>query len=439
MIAKPIRLSLPLLFLFFGLVQAKPNRPGKITDLNGVWRAACNHDATRIIVQMRNGTIGIWDTRQGIPIPGELGVHTTKGQYASNKSGELAVIFPQEGKPRVIDLSTAKFVSPEFDATCHKNDHGLPRLYFTPDDSSLIFFDNQGHAKIFEISSGRLIADLQVTKAIPDWGSPSPTEIIFTNEGKVALILDLNGILYRYNAQTWKEIGPAMAHPNKNAGHYGMAATENGKHAVTFDHPGENGPSGFMQLWEVKAGKPVGEPMKAVNGLSGKFYDEGKRLLVTPARGETRIVRVPELNVVANSPRHDDVEASFARLTHDEQQIITWGYDSKTWLLESATGKHQGIYSSPARLQRVLVGPEPDYALFVYDNTAFRSHYDQYIVSISLERMRPTASLRIPDYIHSSILSPDGSSLIVLEGTTDKERIRLFDARSLRELPSTAQ
>lgn len=133
------------------------------------------------------------------------------------------------------------------------------------------------------------------------------------------------------------------------------------------------------------------------------------------------------------------MEASFARLTHDEQQIITWGSDSRTCLLEPATGKHRGIHSSTARLKRVLTSPYPNQAFFLYDNTAFRRHYDQYVVAMDLEKMRPVTSIRILDYIHNTILSPDGSGLMILEGKTDKERIRFFEARLLRELPSTAR
>jgi WD40 repeat protein len=435
------RLCLALLLSATSLSLAAPEVPKKITELEGVWLANFNQNATRVIVQMRSGTLGLWDTEAGTPIPGDLGIHTTKGNYVVNDAANLAIILPLEGKPHAIDLSTGKSASPKFDATANKNHNGQSRVYFTPDSSSVIFFDDTNAARIFERSSGKLVSTLQPTKNLPDEANAPSPEIIFSEDGHTALILGENGILHRYDSRTWKKKGPSMPHPDRGADHYGFAASEDALHAVTFDSPGENGPSGQMQLWDIATSSAIGKPISARNGLSGHFFADGKRLLITPSRGETRVVSIPTLQTVATLPRHDDVEASRALLTNDESKVLTWGYDSRVTLTDASTGKHIGIYPGRARVKNVISGPEPNTAIIIYDNTAFslQGHYDYYVVKIGLEKMRPLRTLRIQKYLHRSILSPDGTRLMIHEGKTDKERIRLFDASTLVELPTTAQ
>jgi hypothetical protein len=73
------------------------------------------------------------------------------------------------------------------------------------------------------------------------------------------------------------------------------------------------------------------------------------------------------------------------------------------------------------------------------DNTAFplERRYDSYVVRLDLASMRPAARVRFSGYLHRQILSPQATRLMIHEGITDGERIRLFDAKTLKELPAS--
>jgi len=411
--------------------------PQKISGLEGVWRADFNADTTRVIVQMRSGALGLWDTTNGHPIPGDLGTLTAKGSYVKNAGATLAIVCFDAGKSRVFDLSTGSAVSPELNISI-KHEIEPPAVCFSPDNSQAILFDDAGNCRIFEIQSGLEVAKLslpprQVEREIRPGSA-------FSKDGKTALIFDASATLHRYDVSTWKESGQPMPHPDRNAYYSSFSSSDDALYAVTFDSPGENGPVGSLQLWDVMKSHQIGEPLHAQNGMSGQFIDGGKRLLITPGRGDTRVVKVPSLETDFHLPRHDDVDASRAIVTADEKDILTCGCDSFVILTDALSGKLIKRYSNPAHVRNVLTGQDANIAWLVYDNSAFfnTSYADYYIVRFDLGKMQPAATLRINDFVHRSILSLDGTRLMIHVGKTDHERIRLFEAKSLKELPATA-
>ncbi|MEK6196148.1 MAG: WD40 repeat domain-containing protein [Deltaproteobacteria bacterium] len=258
----------------------------------------------------------------------------------------------------------------------------------------------------------------------------------FSKDGEWAFVLDSTASLHRYNTRTWKESAPPMRHPNREKFHScGFAISDDARYAVTFDAPGENGPDGQLQLWNVTTSQPINAPLSAQNGLSARFMNGGRRLLITPGRGNTRVVKLPSLETDFVLPRHDDVEASRALITTDGRSILTWGYDSRLILTDAVTGKNQGSSHNRARIQSAHTGPDPDFVWLTYDNTAFllKGHYDCYVVRMDLKTMKPTAIVRVTDYLHRTILSRDGTRLMIHKGKTDHEVIRIFNAETLTD------
>jgi WD40 repeat protein len=408
----------------------------RLADLLGIWRADFNADASRIIVQMRDGRIGIWETENGRLVAGDLGAMERHGAYRMNQAATLAVVGFQSGRSRVFELKSAMAVSPELDVAFTET--WKPSVFFSPDATRLVVFENSGRGRIIEIQSGQSLATIELPKP-SDEREVSPS-ISFSKDGKSALIFDAEAVLRRYDTGSWVPIGDPMVHPHRAAYHGGFSATEDAGSAVTFDGPGENGPQGHLQIWDTVSARPIGETLSAQNGLSGTFFDEGKKLLIRPGRGETRVVHVPSLETSITLPRHDDVEASLAILSSDEKKIFTWGYDGRLLMTDTESGKQSFLYSGKALVSQVLTAPGPGTCWVVFDNTEFllQNHHDHYVIRFDLANQKPAATLRIAGYPHRTILSPDGRRLMIHEGGSGKEKIRLFDAHSLSELPASA-
>ena len=319
-----------------------------------------------------------------------------------------------------------------------KHENEPPAVFFSPDGSQVILFDDAGNCRIFEIKSGLEV--IKVSLPQREVEREIRPGAAFSKDGKTVLIFDASATLHRYDVATWKESGQPMPHPDRNAYFCSFSISDDALHAVTFDAPGENGPEGSLQLWDVLKSRPLGEPMHAKNGMSGRFIDGGKRLLITPGRGDTRVVKIPSLETDIPLPRHDNVDASCAIVTADEKGILTYGYDSFVILTDASSGKLVKRYSNRAHVRNVITGQDANVAWLVYDNSAFfnTGYDDYYIVRFDLGMMKPAATLRINGFINRSILSLDGTRLMIHVGKTDHERIRLFEAKSLKELPVTA-
>ncbi len=427
--------SLPIAGLVAVLTAVPPpltaEEAPNLGELRGVWRADFNDDASRIVVQMRDGSIGIWDGNSEEPISVPLGEPDAKGHYGVDPAAARILVGFESGRARVFDFKSGEPVSPPLNA--NPDLRPMPGFVFTPDGLQVAVLDKDGSWRVFEIESGQLVASIPLPAGSGD--SEIPTRIQFIPDGKTILMLDPTGTLRKFDAQ-WKSQGRPMLHPNESAYHIGAAVSDDGRYAATFDSPGENGPDGKLQLWDLTTCRPVGEPIADKNGVSARFLGRGDRLLVTPGRGTTRVLRVPSLELDLALPRHDDVEASQALPTSDDRGVFTFGYDSTLRLTDLETGKPAGIHSSRAQLESVITGPEASSAWLVFDNSAFilQDHYDYYVIRLGLEKMKPVASLRVTDFLHRTILSPDGSRLMTHTGMSGHERIRVFDAESLTEI-----
>lgn len=420
-----------LIFLSCFLHAAEP--APALRDLDGVWRASFNADASRVIVQLRGGGLGIWKTGDGTPVPGDLGSLNVRGTYVIDDAARRALIGLDGGGSRVFDLTTGAAISPLLGVSFEESWN--PPAGFSPDGSQVYVFDKTGPCAILSVASGQKIATLDLPSATED--REILPSINFSEDGDTAAILDATGTLHRYDARTWQVSGSPMLHPDREAYHVGFALSPDARHAVTFDSPGENGPEGSLQLWDLTTSRPLGKPLRARNGLSGRFLDNG-RLLVTPGRGATRVVMIPTLETEITLPRHDDVEASRAVPTAEGGHLLSWGYDSSLRSSDASTGEHAGIFRSRARVREVFTASGSVW--LAVDNTSFRlqRHYDYYVVRLEPAKLKPEATLRLTGFLHRTILSPDATRLMIHEGGSGKERIRIFDAKSLVEQPCTA-
>jgi WD40 repeat protein len=252
-----------------------------------------------------------------------------------------------------------------------------------------------------------------------------------------ALLLDSIGQLHRYDTQTWQEVMPPIGHPLSESAYYlGFTVSSDGLHTATFDSPGENGPDGTLQIWNLKTMKPIGKPESGTNGISVTFLGDS-RCLIRPSRGTARVVDLPSLKTKFEIRRHDDVEGSNVRVTSGKsgRYFLSWGYDQSLFLSHLADGTHAGNTVLPCLVRSVLNSDDPEHIWAVLDNSVFigNPYYDFYVVKYSLPKMRPSATLRLQEFIHLASLSHDDLWLLVLEGRTGRECVRLFDSQTLVE------
>ncbi len=427
-----MRLLVPILTLVSPTIMFGAESEA-LRDLKGVWKADFNHDGSRIIARTRKGEVSIWNGKDG----SKIDQVPEKGNYVLDPALRLAFVASNDGGGRVYAVETGKPVSPRIDAPAGVQ--WEPPNHFSPDSKQLLILDPEGSYLVFDVATRLKIATLEVPLGGED-ADNSPS-VAFAAAGGVAFVLDGRGVLRRYDTADWKRHGKPLVHPAKESSTwFGFAIDGAGKYAATFDGPGENGPNGSLQFWDVAKSAKIGEPIEARNGMGGRFLDS-RRFLLRPAWDKTRIVFVPSLEELYVLPEHDDVMSSSAVVAPNGLHLYSWGHDRYVWKIHALTGNKAELFTTRAQVEDVFMAKGDSKKLWLkLDNTAFHEPggYDNYIVRLETKRMRKAALLRILNYIHRTQLSPDGKKLMVLEGGTGKERVRVFDSLSLRELPTTA-
>ena len=402
---------------------------GKLSDLRGVFRANFNHDGTRVVVRQREGDVGIWEVPAGPRVTGDLGADTGSDIYVMSPDASLVLVGLKDGGARVFDAATAKAISPMLDLSV-ATETQMPAL-FSPDGSTVLIFSPKEVA-VFDVGSGKRVASLPLA-AGPN--EDEPGSAAFASAGAQCFVMDGSGTVTHYDTKNWKAVGKPMRHPPaESAYEFAFNVSEDGKWLATFDGSGENGPKGNLQVWDVAANKPVGKPLVAVNGLTGRFL--GNRILISPGRGDATVRDLPSMKVAYSLRPHDDVHGASVDLSPDKKWILSWGADRMVNLYDAATGKLATGHSASATVSKVMAAPDSLAGYVLYDNSAFllQKHYDSYVVKLSFPELTITDSLRVFEFVLDSSLSPDGKRLLVLQGASDEERLVFFDAANLKPL-----
>ena len=402
----------------------------KLSDLRGVFRANFNHDGSCVVVRHRDGDVGIWEVSSGTRIAGDLEPSTGSNAYVMSPDAKMVLVGLQEGGSRVFDAGTAKAISPILDVPVG-SERQMPAV-FSPDGSTVLIFAAK-EAAVFDVRHGKRVASIPLP-AGPNEDEPGAAT--FAAGGAQCFVMDGIGNVTRYDTREWKPIGKPMPHPfAESAYDFGFNTSEDGKWLVTFDGPGENGPKGHLQVWDASTNKPVGKPVVAVNGLTGRFLNNN-RILISPGRGDATVRDLPSMKVACSLRPHDDVHGASVDVSPDSKWILSWGADRILNLFDAASGKLATSHSAEATVSSVIMAPDSSACYVVYHNSAFllQNHYDNYIIKLSFPELKITDSLRILDFVLNASLSPDGKRLLVLQGMSDQERLLFFDAANLKPL-----
>ncbi|MFL6590539.1 MAG: WD40 repeat domain-containing protein [Chthoniobacterales bacterium] len=421
-------LWVPGLVVFSVACALRAGTAEKLADLRGAFRVSFNHDASRVFAISREGALTIWALPAGTPVSGDLDPGAPAAGFVMSSDGELVVVGFKDAHCRVFDANTAKVISPVLDFQMNP-ECPMPAL-FAPDGNAVLLF---GHKKalVFEIPSGKKIATLSFGEGISEEATGSA---IFTADGTECFFMDGGGTVTCYNTKDWKPKGSPMPHPKAEAAYdFGFTVSDDQKWLATYDDPGENGPKSNLQVWDATTSKPVGKPLVAINGMTGRFVGNN-RLLILPGRGAAAVRDLPSLKVAYTLRAHDDVDAPSAAVSSDRKWILVWGADHGLDLIDAASGKLAHTNQGPARIAKVLMLPDSSGCYVLFDNSAFlgRDNYDFYVVRISFPELEIRQTLRITNFVEGITLSPDGKRLVIQQGPTDQERLLFYDAASLK-------
>jgi WD40 repeat protein len=420
----------------------------RLGDLRGVWQANFNQDATRLVVRTRRGEIGIWDTKKGTPIPGDPSLQKPSNTYVMSSDAQRILVGFKDGGAQVFDASSGSAISPVLDLSLRED--GNAQIVFSPDGGTIVFLGKE-KASLLDVKSGKEIATIPTPFELEE-GSDSTALAIFADGGAKCFVMSPHGMVTAYETKGWTPVGKPMKHPAAEMAYdFGFDASRDGQWIVTFDDPGENGPKGQLQIWDALTGKPLGKPLSAVNGMSGRFLPGQTRVLVQSGRGEASVRDLPSMKVSYPIKQHDELDGPKVEVFSNGKWLLAWGPDKKIDLIDAATGKILNTCSSLTpvseamipgnsascyiRSEKIDIDRESLHARAPFEEVASAdNHFDSVLRRFSVPDMKVTTSTRLPDFILRQSLSPDGLWLVALQGVTDKEKVVLFDATTLKPI-----
>ncbi len=262
----------------------------------------------------------------------------------------------------------------------------------------------------------------------------APPSAWFTAGGAHCFIMDADGTVTRYETRRWIPDAKPMRHPRFNtAWEFGFDASADGKWLATMDDAGENGPKGQLQVWDAITSKPVGKPFININGYSASFLADPSRIVVQPARGDATVRQLPSLETLYTIKMHDEIDGPRVCVSSDGKWILAWGSDRTLLCLDSLSGKTKGSTPQKATIESLVVAPDSAACFVGYNNSTFLTEgfWDNYILRLNLPELNVAAKIRRVDHLSEHSLSPDGRRLLVREGSSDRERLLIFNASDL--------
>ena len=404
----------------------------RLADLRGIWLASFNHDASRIVIATRNEEVRLWDAKKGTQIAGDPALKKPAISFQMSPDARRFLVEFKDGRARAFDASTGSAVSPPLDLALRESENQRATV-FSPDGGTIMSFGEK-EASILEVKTGKRIATVPV--AIKEEGGWEPiATAIFASGGARCFVMGPQITVTAYETKTWTPLGKPMSHPPAEMAYdFGFEASTDGKWLVTFDDTGENGPKGQLQAWDATTNKPLGDPLSAVNGMSGRFLPGQDRLLVQSGRGDATVRDLPSMAIAYTIKMHDELDGPKVDVFPNGKWLLAWGPDKRTDLIDAATGAIVDTYISSASLTSALLPADSSVFYLAFDNSAFSTegYSDNYLLRFSVPKLTVTGSVRTVDGVLRQSISSDTRSVMILKGDTEHERIVVFDAVTLK-------
>jgi WD40 repeat protein len=426
-----------LLLLWAGLLITSPTLPAaesaRLGDLRGIWQANFNHDASRLVVRTRGGEIGLWDMKKGTPITSDPALKGLSNAYEMSPDARRVLVGFKDGRSRVFDTSSGAALSPVLDLSIKENVN--PQALFSPDGSIVVFFGAKD-TSVLDVNTGKRISTIPIPFVLEE-DSDATAAAMFISDGKKCFVMDPQGRVTAYETKTWTPMGKPMSHPPAELAYeFGFEASNDGKWMVTFDGPGENGPKGQLQAWDALTNKPLGDPLSAVNGMSGRFLPGQNRVLVQSGRGDATVRELPSMSIAYVVKMHDDIDGPKIDVFPNGKWLIAWGPDKKVDLIDAVSGKILKTYSFPVSVTGSIIPLDSSTCYLEVDNSTFltQGHWDNYLQRLSVPEFEVTGSIRVADFLSRRSVSSDGRWIVIVQGGSDREGVVVFDTTTLKPI-----
>ncbi|HMJ05389.1 MAG TPA: WD40 repeat domain-containing protein, partial [Chthoniobacterales bacterium] len=352
-----------LIFLLpvLALAETDPPQPAQLKDLRGVAQAEFNQDASRILIRLRTGEVGLWDVATGMAISAAFGSEKATCCVMSADRKRVVIGFAETS--RVFDSTAGSALSPAFAVPL--NEHLPTPAVFSPDGELLVVL-RQKEASIWRVKAGEKI------KTIPLPAGPhedAPPEAIFTEAGAHCFLMDPDGTVTRYDTQSWGRAGKPMRHRRREfAYEFGFTASEDGRWIATWDDAGENGPKTGLQVWDARAGKALGSLLTGINGFVGYFLPGQNRILIKAARGEGQVRDLPSMKLRYKIRTFDDLSGAPVAFSPEGKWILSWDSRDTLDAIDAESGTIRATTAGSGSISQVLFGPDSSAAYVFRDN-----------------------------------------------------------------------
>ncbi len=191
-------------------------------------------------------------------------------------------------------------------------------VVFSSDNKKLIIGSLQGQLKWLDISSGKLIREIQ-------YGIGKIEDLCIEPKLKLLAIASSSYQAAVFDEETFRPVSPPIHHDNRVGW---VRFTENGQHLLTATK------SNSIQIWDIKTGRPIGNPLTHIGRIRTiSLNDNQTEILTTDSKGYVTVWDLPQTD-----------NRSFAEIQHwietEKFPKAIWG-DSSSIQDSSADGVYR--------------------------------------------------------------------------------------------------
>jgi WD40 repeat protein len=343
---------------------------------------AFSPDGSWVATAGQDGAARVWDQDTGRPVTPPLRHSGPVQQVAFSPEGGRLATASDDKTARLWDAATGKQLQswPQGEA--------VQSISFSPDGKRVVTRSG-GMVRVWEAASGK-----RVTEFYQDMGT-SVHQVAFSADGRGILVTGNHRIV-----RTW----------DPDTGRLLTQIPRPGRAWLSPDH--SRAVSGWddrpAQVWDVRTGQPLTPPLELARGTTeASFSLQGDRIVTTRGDGTVRVWDIETGKVVAGPLRHGSPieSATFSpdgrRLVSRDSagQVRVWdlaGTVAPTSPLQPALEAFYWWFSPDGRW--VVIGtPMPGNAnIWLWD----------------ARTGRPGKTVLLDGWVHSAVLSPDGSRLL---------------------------
>ena len=227
-----------------------------------------NMSRIAVISSDDNQTLHLWDTRSGKPIGGPI---THPSEMHSGIDVQSATFSPDglrlasggNGNVRFWEARTGKPIGKILE---HNPGDTILAVAFSPDGNRLVSGDYEGIIRLWNVSTGQLLNEVEGHKE-------EVRSLSFSPDGKHFISGSNDTMIRLWNAYTGQPIsGPLQGHRDwVNS----VAFSPDGRRIVS------GGDDKTIRLWDTSTGQPIGQPFQSHDGIGTVMFSQDNRNIVS--------------------------------------------------------------------------------------------------------------------------------------------------------------